>query len=91
MEYKITHHPEHNRFETQVDGHLGYVEYIPMGDKINIIHTIVSTQIEGRGVAAALVKAAYDYARENGLKVIPSCSYARAWSRRYPEYEDVTA
>lgn len=91
MEYKVTHHPERRHFETTVEGYTGYVEYRREGDSIEITHTIVPTQIEGRGVASSLVKAAYDYAREKGLSVIPSCSYALAWSRRHPEYAEVTA
>lgn len=90
MEYKVKHFPERHHFETTVEGHTGYVEYIPRGGAIVIAHTIVPPAIEGRGVAAALVQAAYDYARENGLKVIPSCYYAAMWSRRHPEYADIT-
>lgn len=34
---------------------------------LNIEHTIVPREIEGRGIAAALVKAAYDYALDHDL------------------------
>ena len=37
--------------------------------------------------ASALVKAAYDYARANGLKPIATCSYAVVWLQRHPEYQ----
>ena len=90
MEYKITHIPEENRFQTIVDGHVGYVEYVQRKGSIDIVHTIVPREIEGRGVASALVKAAYDYAIKNDLKVIVSCAYARGWSHRHPEYADIT-
>lgn len=90
MDYKVTHSPERRRFETKVDGHTGYVEYVLAGGRIDIVHTIVPHAIEGRGVASALVKAAFDYAGGNGLKIIPTCSYALAWSRRHPEYAGTT-
>lgn len=90
MDYEITHNKETHRFETTVDGYTGYVEYYPSQGAIDIMHTIVPMKIEGRGVAAALVKAAYEYAKENDMKVIPSCSYAMMWSRRHPEYDEVT-
>lgn len=90
MNYEITHNKDTHRFETIVEGCIGYVEYHPYQGTIDIVHTIVPAKIEGRGVAAALVKAVYEYARENDLKVIPSCSYAMIWSKRHPEYNETT-
>lgn len=86
MEYKITHSPEQDRFTTEVDGITAYVEYYEGDGYLDILHTIVPRPIEGRGIAAALVKGAYDYALEKGLKPRASCSYADMWLRRHPEY-----
>ncbi len=86
MDYTITHYPEKNRFETKLDGVTAFVQYRLSGDRLDIIHTIVPPAIEGRGVAAALVKYAYDYAIEHGMKPLATCSYAVAWLHRHPEY-----
>ena len=86
MDYTITHYPEKNRFETKLDGVTAFVQYRLSGDKLDIIHTIGPPAIEGRGVAAALVKYAYDYAIEHGMKPLATCSYAVAWLHRHPEY-----
>ena len=43
--------------------------------------------IGGKGIASALVKAAYDYGRCKGLKAIATCSYAVVWLQRHPEYQ----
>jgi len=88
MEYKIIHKPEDQRFETTVEGSKGFVTYEITDFDLDITHTIVPHAIEGRGVAAALVKAAYDYARENGLICMATCSYAYVWLKRHPEYMD---
>ena len=56
-----------------------------LGDSLDIIHTIVPRPIEGRGIAAALVKAAYAYAIANGMKPKATCSYAVKWLERHPE------
>ena len=40
-----------------------------------------------RGIASALVKAAYDYARCKCLKPVATCSYAVIWLQRHPEYQ----
>ncbi len=76
MEYEIIHQPEQNLFKTEVDGRTAFVQYRLLGDSLDIIHTIVPRPIEGRGIAATLVKAAYDYALANGMKPKATCSYA---------------
>ena len=85
MDYEITHQPEQKLFKTEVDGRTVFVEYRLLGDYLDIIHTIVPKPIEGRGIAAALVKAAYDFALANGMKPKATCSYAVRWLERHPE------
>ena len=87
MEYEIIHQPEQNLFKTDVDGRTAFVQYRLLGDSLDIIHTIVPRPIEGRGIAAALVKAAYDYALANGMKPKATCSYAVRWLERHPELD----
>ena len=54
-------------------------------------HTGVPPELEGRGVAAALVEHAVAFAREQGLRIEPRCSYVAAAFRRHPEWADVLA
>ena len=91
MDNPIQHDAKARRFNTVVDGVTGYVEYELAGDVMTITHTIVPPAIGGRGIAAALMKAALEHARNQGFKVDPECSYADAWMRRHPEYEDLRA
>ena len=86
MKYEIKHREEEHRFCVEVDGYVGYVEYV-LGDVgLNIIHTIVPSEIGRRGIAGALVKAAYDYALVHGLKPVATCSYAKKWLERHHSY-----
>ena len=39
---------------------------------------------------SALVKAAYDYALDNELVPVATCSYAVKWLERHPEYNGKT-
>ncbi|RNF85272.1 N-acetyltransferase [Lysobacter psychrotolerans] len=87
----ISHDPDTSAFLTQVDGVQARLDYCRIGDTIAITHTGVPREIGGRGIAAALVKAAFDYARQAGLKVRPDCSYAAAWLARHPQYADLAA
>lgn len=56
-----------------------------------IDHTGVPPALEGRGIAAALVNHAVAFAREQGLRLEPQCSYVAAAFRRHPEWNDVLA
>ena len=85
MEYEIEHQPEQKLFKTEVEGRTAFVQYRLLNGGLDIIHTIVPRPLEGQGIAAALVKAAYDYAVANGLKPKATCSYAGAWLQRHPE------
>ena len=87
----IRHDAAAGRFEAAVDGGIAECVYRLQGSVMNIVHTEVPPRAEGRGIAAALVQAAVEYARAEGLKVDPRCSYADAWMRRHPEYQGLRA
>ena len=83
---QIRHDAASRRFAIEVDGHLGYLEYERDGGTMAITHTIVPSEIGGRGIAAALVRAALEYAGAQGLRVVPACSYAAVFMQRHGEY-----
>lgn len=83
QELVIHHDPVAMRFEARVDGHLCELEYRLHDRVMSIVHTGVPRAVEGRGIAARLVEAAFELARREGWKVSPACSYAAAWARRH--------
>ena len=87
----IAHLPERGRFQVLVDGHLCVADYRLDGERMLMTHTEVHPALQGRGVAAQLVRAALDHARARGLTVVPLCSYVRAYLRRHPEHRDLVA
>ena len=54
-----------------------------------IEHTRVSEELRGQGTGEELVKAVVDKARNEGLKIVPVCSYAAHQFKKHPEYHDV--
>ena len=54
-------------------------------DTVNILHVIVNPSMRGRGIAAELVERVVNNAKEKGMSVIPTCSYAAAWVRNNKE------
>ncbi|MEO8153017.1 MAG: GNAT family N-acetyltransferase [Rhizobacter sp.] len=87
--FTIQHDEAHHRFETHVDGHQGVVDYELDGPVMRIVHTVVHPALEGRGIAAALIKSTLQHARSHGLKVDPQCPYARAYMERHPDTKDL--
>lgn len=85
MQPEILHHEEKCRFESIVDGYTAYVEYRITNNAIDITHTIVPREIGGRGIASALVEAAYSYGDSQGLQRKATCAYAAAWLKRQNE------
>ncbi|PAT65019.1 GNAT family N-acetyltransferase [Psychrobacter sp. JB193] len=86
---EIIHNQSANRFETSIDNQTGYISYQERGDTLVYDHTIVPQALGGRGIGSALVKRALDYARENGKKVVPQCSFVSAYISKHPEYQDL--
>jgi predicted GNAT family acetyltransferase len=87
----IEHLPERGRFQARVEGHLCVADYRLDGNRMQMTHTEVHPALEGRGIAAGLVRAALHHARASGLKVVPLCSYVRAYMRRHPDTQDLLA
>lgn len=87
----VHHDVEQRRFEAKVEGHGCELDYRLAGDVMTITHTGVPAAVGGRGVAAEMTRFALETARTNGWKVVPACSYAAAYMRRHPEFQDLLA
>ncbi|MBW8771300.1 MAG: N-acetyltransferase [Gemmatimonadetes bacterium] len=88
---QVTHDPATGRFEIHTEQGTALLDYRHRGADLDLIHTEVPQALEGRGYAAALATSALDYARREGMRVIPSCPYVKAYIDRHPQYEDLVA
>lgn len=89
MTYDIRNNEQQSRYETTIDGKTAFSAYNRDGDTITFTHTEVPPELEGKGIAGAIVKYALDDARSNKLGVVPACSYVASYVRRHAEYEDL--
>lgn len=87
----VAHEPGRSRFVADVDGAEAVCVYRRDGDVMAIVHTEVPPAAQGRGIAGAVVAAALDWARREGLRVRPLCSYVAAYMRRHRETQDLLA
>ena len=58
-------------------------------DKIIIDHTEVNPGNEDKGISKKMVAKAVEYARKNGIKIIPLCPFAKNVFDKVPEFRDV--
>ncbi len=91
MEQKVIHEKENERFVIYLEGNEVYVEYTMTEEKINLYHTYTHPALRGKGLAAQVVRAAFEFAKENNLKVIPTCSYVQSFIAKNDEYKKLVA
>lgn len=77
------------RFELSVDGQVAFADYRRQPGRLVVTYVEAPPPLRGTGAAGRLMKGLLDQARSEHLKVLPLCSYARAWMQRHPEYKDL--
>ena len=87
----VVHNAANHRFELDVDGQTVFTEYRLSPGTMTFFHTLTPPALRGRGLAAKVVQAALDYARSEGLKVIPLCWYVSGHIQAHPELRDLLA
>ena len=87
MDIEIKHDKQNNIFFASVNGKEAYLRYLMSeSGEMNMIKTYVPPELRGQGIASVVVKAGLEYAKENGYKIIPSCSYVETYIERHKEY-----
>jgi predicted GNAT family acetyltransferase len=89
MDEKVIHETDNNRFVIYTEGKEALVEYKMTDDTMDLYHTFTDPVLRGKGLAAHVVRAAFAFAKENNLKVIPTCSFVQSFVRRYKEYNEL--
>jgi len=90
MDQKVVNEKENERFVIYLDGNEVYVEYTLEDKEINLYHTYTHPALRGKGLAAHVVRAAFEFAKENNLRVIPTCSYVQVFLAKNDEYSSIT-
>ena len=90
MQEQVIHEKENDRFVIYTDDKEAFVEYKMGSNEINLYHTYTHPAQRGKGLAALVVKAALEFAKENKLRVIPTCSYVRSFIEKNNQYKDLT-
>ncbi len=87
---KVEHDATQNRFVARVGGGEAELVYAQRDARtLDLLHTEVPAPARGEGVGDALARAVFDYARERGYHVVPSCRYVQHWLTEHPDQRDL--
>jgi predicted GNAT family acetyltransferase len=87
----VTNNRAEGQYEMIVDGHKALAAYRLDGDRVSFVHTEVPEALEGQGVGTRLIAGALEQVREEGLKIVPLCSFVRHYVETHPEVQDLVA
>jgi hypothetical protein len=86
---KIDNNALARRFEAVVNGGLAVLDYRIEEGTIFLLHVEVPASEQGQGIASRLSRAALEFSRDSGLKVVPQCPFIVAYMRRHLELRSV--
>ncbi|MBS0288881.1 MAG: N-acetyltransferase [Proteobacteria bacterium] len=82
----IHHNQETSQFVADVAGKIAFLSYKPLSDGLDYYRTFVPPELRGRQIGQAIVEYALNYAKDNHLKVKPTCSFVKHYIDNHPEY-----
>lgn len=91
MEVKQKDNGKKGSFYIEADDHvLAEMTYVWAGsNQVIIDHTEVDEKLRGKSAGKQLVAKAVEFARENKIKILPLCPFAKSVFDKVVEYQDV--
>ena len=93
MKINREEHGKKGAFFIEQDGEwVAEMTYVKSGENIiTIDHTEVDESLQDKGIGKDLVAEGVKYARENNLKIVATCPFAKKVIDETPEFQDVLA
>ncbi len=86
---ELSNNEVENRFELYSAGKMAFLTYRRTPHEIVLTHTEVPVEVEGHGLGSKVARAALEFAREHGLKVVPLCPFVAWYISQHQEYADL--
>lgn len=88
MTEKIVKNQAAQRYELQIGDHLAFARYHEVDGVVQILHVEAPPELRGTGAAGRLMDGMMRQIKTEGRKAYPICTYALAWLRKHPEYQN---
>jgi len=86
--FDIHHERDAHRFVARTAGAEAVLEYaVVNADTLDYHHTFVPPELRGSGIASQLTEYALRYARDNRLKVRPTCPFVARYLQKHPDFQ----
>ncbi len=85
----VKHDKSKSEFFVESEGGKAFLSYTKKGNVLDFYHTFVPEALRGQGLAEQIVEAGFQYARQNNLKVFPSCPYILRWVAKHEEWRSL--
>ena len=82
---------QEQRFEMSLgEGKMAFIQYARVSEGVvELMHTEVPEEFEGKGIGGALVKGTFEILQEENLKMIPTCRFIAVYLQRHSEYQSL--
>jgi predicted GNAT family acetyltransferase len=83
---EVLNNDRESRFESRIGEKMAFLTYRRSAQEIAFMHAEVPAELEGHGIGSHVVHAALEFAREQGLAVVPQCPFVTWYIRQHQEY-----
>jgi hypothetical protein len=91
MSSEVIDNRDEQRFEMALGEETAFISYRKRGHVYILHHAEVPAVFEGLGHGSRLAQGALALVRAEGAKVVPRCSFVRAYLKQHPETNDLIA
>jgi predicted GNAT family acetyltransferase len=85
-EVEIRHNLPGHRFEAGSEPDMARLDYRIRGNTVHLIHTEVPEHLQSEGLGGRLARTALEWARDAGLKVVPTCPFVADYIHKHQEF-----
>lgn len=87
---EVVEDKEQSRYEVHLDGEtVAIADYVKAPDTVSFTHTETFAAHRGQGLAGQMIERALRDARDEGLEVMPFCSFVAEYVNEHREFLDL--
>lgn len=90
MRNEVIHDIDSQQFYLEFEGKRAFLDYKEIDDKLlEYQRTFVPRALRKQGLASLVVYAALEYAKNNGIRVIPTCSFVKHFIETHKVFQGI--